>query len=342
MSLNQQVSHRIAMLRFFMIFGVIVLHTPNFVPLAEIGSGSFDFIKALFQNVVFRTTVPVLTCISGYLLFGNGLDLTPVKMFKKKFKTLVIPFLVFNLSLCLFAYTMQKTTGVVFSVDLSRFDATVWGNAAFGLHDGPLNYPLNFLRDLVALVLIAPIMGMFLRHSPVMGLLLVVTIFFNNLDGEFVLRNGMALMFYLGGMVALGKWNMLGLDAFAPFAFVLFVGICVAMVVLRINNTTYLGIVAPFLLWSMASRVVDTRIGKWMQSMSKYSFFIFIAHAPILFATWFVYRKVAAYVPYELYWVVTPVVTTAFLVAVYKGAMAIAPAVFSSIIGAGGKHAKAA
>ncbi len=71
---QQLVFDRIAMLRLLMIIGVVVLHTPPYVSVTEIGPGIFDFIKALFQNAAFRATVPVLTVISGYLLFRSGLD----------------------------------------------------------------------------------------------------------------------------------------------------------------------------------------------------------------------------------------------------------------------------
>jgi succinoglycan biosynthesis protein ExoH len=334
MTYDQQVSNRIAMLRFLMIAGVVLLHTPKAVPMELVGTGVFDFIKAFFQNVVFRTTVPVLTCISGYFLFSAKLDLAPLKLWKKKFKTLVIPFFVFNVSLFVLAYIAQRTTGLVFSYNLVHADASVWSNALLGLHGLPINYPLNFLRDLVMLVLIAPALGMLLRQAPIVGLAVVWLVFMFNLDGALVLRNNMAVMFYVGGMLGVAKSNLLMLDKYAPVALITFVVLCVTILMFRVSNTTYLGYVAPFLLWSMAALVVNTAAGKWMSKMSKYSFFIFIAHAPVLYVTWFVYQKVAAYVPYPVYWVMAPTLTIGVLVIVYQYAMKIAPTFFATIIGA--------
>lgn len=334
MSHDQQVSNRIAMLRFLMIAGVVLLHTPMNVPMPLVGNGVFDFIKALFQNVVFRTTVPVLTCISGYLLFSSGLDLAPTKLWKKKFKTLVIPFLVFNTGLFVLALFAQAKLGLKFSDDLLPFNEKVWSNALLGLRGSPINYPLNFIRDLVALVLLAPLFGAVLRSAPLVGLAVVWMFFMYNLDGAIVLRNNMAVMFYVGGMLGVSKGNLLMLDKYAPLSLVIFSALCVVLVVFRVANTTYLGYVAPFLLWSISAMVVNTRVGKWMGKMSKYSFFIFIAHAPVLYLTWFVYGKMGSMVPYPVYWVTAPVVTIAFLVVVYQQAMKVAPGFFSSIIGA--------
>jgi len=61
MQYEDEVRERISMLRFLMIFGVVLLHTPPFVPIKEVGGGTFDLLKSFFQNAVFRTTVPVLT-----------------------------------------------------------------------------------------------------------------------------------------------------------------------------------------------------------------------------------------------------------------------------------------
>ena len=57
-----------------MIIGIVLLHTPMYVSVADIDSGWFDLTKAFFQSAAFRCTAPVLTLISGYLLFNARLD----------------------------------------------------------------------------------------------------------------------------------------------------------------------------------------------------------------------------------------------------------------------------
>ena len=50
-----------------MIVGIVILHVPPYVPLNEV-SGLFESIKAFFAHGVFRSSVPVLSAISGYLI----------------------------------------------------------------------------------------------------------------------------------------------------------------------------------------------------------------------------------------------------------------------------------
>lgn len=325
---------RIALLRFLMIFGIVLLHTPPYVPIAEVANTPFEQFKALFQHAVFRTTVPVLTFISGYLLFQSGLDRHPGKLARKKFRTIVLPFLVFNLGLLGVALGLHHGAGITLGNDLIPRDRKDWLDAAFGLTGEPINYPLNFLRDLVALMLMAPLLGWVLRRAPWLGLATVLLVFRFNLDGRFLLRDVMWPVFYAGGLAAVRGWNMRALDRYAPACLALFLALCVCVVHFRVANTNYLRMASPFLIWPAAALLVPTAFGRWLAGMSRYSFFVFVAHAPVLLATWMVYKRVADVIPYPLYWVLAPIMTTALLVLVYRMAMRWMPGLFGMAIGA--------
>src|SRR4051794_14070531 len=107
-SIDVDVKTRINILRFVMIFGIVVLHTPEYVNIADIKAGWFDLTKAFFQSAVFRCTVPVLTCISGYLLFRSSLDTNIQLLSSKKFRTLAVPFLTCNGLLAAVLYVIQS------------------------------------------------------------------------------------------------------------------------------------------------------------------------------------------------------------------------------------------
>lgn len=49
MEIDNEISTRISILRFVMILGIVILHTPLYVPIAQVGSGVFDSIKAFFR-----------------------------------------------------------------------------------------------------------------------------------------------------------------------------------------------------------------------------------------------------------------------------------------------------
>lgn len=334
MTLGHATGDRIAFLRIVMIFGVIMLHTPAYVPMSAIGDGWFDLIKAFFQLAVFRASVPVLTVISGYLLFKSCIDQEPVRCLTKKARTILIPFLCFNLPLAPVALGAEMFGGMHLSANLWPFDATGWLNAAFGLTDSPINYPLNFLRDLIVLILLAPLFGWLLRKSAWPGLVLVSVIFMGDFDGHLLQRNLMALQFYVGGMAAVRAWDLRCLDRHAGILFVGFVLACLAVLHFRMEDTTYLRLAAPFLLWPATAWAASTRFGTWLAGMSKYSFFLFLGHAPILMLTWILYGRYGSAIPYPVYWVMAPLIVSAILVAVYQLALGTMPRVFKAMIGA--------
>jgi len=334
MTIDRDIRDRIALLRFVMIFGVIVLHTPAYVPMAEVGTGWFDLTKAYFQLAVFRATVPVLTVISGFLLFGACLDREPARLFRKKGRTILIPFLFFNLALLPFALGAELFAGIKLSSSLWPFDAATWLDAAFGISGSPINYPLNFLRDLLVLILLAPAFGWMLRNFAWPGLILVGVVFFSNFDGLLVRRDLMAVLFYVGGMAAVRGWNLRLLDRYAVPCLLAFALACAGMVYFRIADTTYLRLVAPFLIWPAAMLLVGTQAGSWLARMSKYSFFMFLAHAPVLMVTSVVYKRFGDALPYPVYWFLAPVAVTAFLIVIYQLAFAVMPRLFGILIGA--------
>lgn len=324
--MNNHTSQRIAILRFTMIFGVVVLHTPLYVPIAEIGTDAFSQIKAFFQLAFFRGAVPVLTFISGYLLFQSNLDTKPLKLYAKKARVLLLPFLVFNLGLLAFVLA----TGIA-SVKASN--TKEWLDVAFGLYGKPINYPLNFLRDMMALMLIAPLLGGLLRENSFIGLAGTIVFFLLDYDGKFILRNDMPVIFYLGAMASFHKWDMQRLDKLALPCLAAFVGLCAAFIHYRMTNNNVLRFAAPLLLWPAASLLQGNVIGKALERMSKYSFFVFLSHAPVLALLWDGYQRMHEPVPYPVFWVVAPVITTAFLIGVYEGLMHVCPSLFRAVLG---------
>lgn len=334
-SIDSNISSRIALLRYIMIFGIVILHTPPYVPLTETGSSAFDFLKAFFQHAAFRSSVPVLTFISGFLLFSVDLDKQFEKLFAKKTRTILVPLIAFNLPLALVIYVAQSNqfAGSVFSQPLYPFDLRTWGNAVVGLSGPPVNYPLNFLRDLFIVSLMAPLFGAFLRRFAWVGVFVIFGIFWFNLDKDLVLRNTMPIVFYLGGMAAIHNWNMRKLDKYAIWLFFLFVLFCAAMVLFKIENRNYLRLMSPILIWPAASLLVGTKIGLWLQSISKYSFITFLTHGPILFGLWLAYQKVLAPAPYWIFWFSAPVIAAILAAVVQVGGRRACPQVMRVLLG---------
>ena len=329
------ISKRIALLRFAMIFGIVILHTPPYIPLEQTGAGLFDFIKAFCQHALFRSTVPVLTCVSGYLLFNAGLDQKIRVLVTKKTRTLLIPLIVWNLPLVLALYVIQSKGLMThdFSATLYPFDPLKMIDKTLGLFSLPVNYPLNFLRDLFILCLMAPLFGPLLRHAPWVGLAGVFVLFWFNFDGPLIIRSTMPIHFYLAGMAALQRWDLTRLDRFAPICLVLLVTICAAIVQFEITDRNWFRLISPLLIWPLSSLFLGTAVGRLCIRLSPTSFFLFLSHGPVLLAVWILYQKLLAGVHYHVFWFVAPYLVAALCLGARKITASYAPTVYRFALG---------
>lgn len=309
--MDKDISRRIWITRYFMVIGIIVLHLPPYQTLGTLDGSIIQYVKAFFSHGVFRATVPVLTVMSGYLVFISGLHLTPLKLITKKISSLFVPLLLWNLPLALAVYFMQMYALPVHNFSVELYPATFesWANAVIGLAGTPVNYPLNFLRDLFAVSLLTPLFWLLLKRAPYTGLVVVLVVHYFNLDGPFVIRNAMIVSFYIGALAACEKWDLRYLDRQAKLLLLIFVVFCIAIVVIQIQNREYFRMVAPFMVWPAMSLIVNTKMGDWLYRNSSNSFFTYLSHGPIILVLWVLFKSLPIELPYALYWTLTPVVT---------------------------------
>jgi succinoglycan biosynthesis protein ExoH len=338
MKLDSNIAQRIAVLRPLLIFGIVFVHVPGQLDQPSLmGSTWFDYVTGFFQIGLFRGTVPMLSLIAGFLLFRAGLDLAPARLYRKKFKTIAVPFLVFNVLLALLAAAIQYRTGFIYMRSLVGVEARDWINALFGVKAVPFNYPLYFLRDLIVLLALAPLFGWILRRRPMVGLLAVALVFGCGFDGFLVRRDSSAVVFYIGGWLALAGRDLRAADRFALPALAVLCLLCAAMMAFRIDDNTFLVYTAPFLIWPAVSLLRGSPAWDWALGASKYSFFVFVGHAPLLELVYLGYRRLLPGLPYAAFWLLGPLLTIAALVALYEVLMRAAPRAFDAVIGARGE-----
>lgn len=334
MTLEPTVTRRISMLRFILIGVVVFLHIADPAPISALDfSNTLEVARAFTQDLLGRICVPALTMISGYLLFSAKLDLAPLKLYKKKTRTLLIPFFVFNICYVAILALIEYSTGYVAVRTILEAEPGRIMNILFSIDKKPLNVPLHFLRELFVLVLLSPIFGLLLRRAPLAGLALVAGIFLLNLDRHLVMRNTMAVMFYVGGMAAIGGWDVKKFDRYAVHCLVALLVLCTALLVFRVQNRTLIYLAAPLLVWPMASLLQNTAFGNWAEERSQYSFFIFLAHMPLIEIAHRLYQQVDHIVPQVIFIYVVPLLLIALLIKMYKVFDFLAPRTFSFITG---------
>lgn len=328
-------SLRIDMLRTILIFGIIVVHVPPHMDYAPPHSDVWGMFRFALSNALFRAAVPTLTVVSGYLLFQHVERLRYADTVRKKSERLLWPFLLWNLPFVALLYAIEAAgmQDHQYSFQLYPFDWRVMADAAFAWRDGPVNYPLNFLRDLYLLMLAFPVVLWMARRLGWAGLVLVYGVFILDLDGPLIGRGLMPACFYAGAMLALRKVDLGRFDHLWPLAIMLLLAGSAIVAWFDVHNLTLFTTLAPPLIWIAASPLADTKAGRWLAGLAEHSFFVFLSHSFLVLALQIVWDRLLPNAPYMLFWLVTPFVAFAVLVWGYRVLHSIWPRLADLLIG---------
>lgn len=152
--------------------------TVNGVCFVEEGSYPiFEFILHLVSGSVARICVPLFFFISGFLFFSRA-DLSDIKhipapsfflgKFRRRISTLLIPYLLWNTACFLLTAALQMFGGNSFlGGDKLVRDYTFadWVAIFWQYKNGmPIDHPLWFMRDLMILTLLTPLIFIVVKH----------------------------------------------------------------------------------------------------------------------------------------------------------------------------------
>ena len=161
--MNPLLSKSFSLIRFPLIVMVLLIHVYEGAIMVNgemIGTGNaevYNFLGRVFSQNLFAIAVPTFYFIAGYLFFLNQ-TLDKDRYFlqmKKRFKSLVIPYLFWNLWMIVFMLFYQyvgNKVGFIFAgkqiVDYSIIDfLRCFWNIGSGFY--PICFQLYFLRDLI-------------------------------------------------------------------------------------------------------------------------------------------------------------------------------------------------
>ncbi len=335
MRIDRDINRRITIAKLLLIFGIVITHVPPFMELSDLTFHFAETTKAFFAHAFFRAAVPLLAAISGYLLFSSTLYQNIKKLFVKKFRSIVIPLILWNLPMAMIIYVLQKYNHGTYDAMqiLYPFTLDAWLNAVTGISTLPINKPLYFLRDIFVISIIAPLYWAVFKKIPYIGLVVLLIVFYLDLDGELVMRNSMYFTFYLGILAATQNWNLKCLDKYGYHLFTVFTCACIYIIYNRINNKEAFIIFSSFMIWPALSKIVDTPIGNFFEKYSQYSFLLFLSHVPIMFILHKLYLHYAVGIPYFVFWVLAPAITIYICLAILPNTRNIFPGLYRVAVG---------
>ena len=237
----------------------------------ESGWNSYEVLKIMMSQTLVKVAMPTFFVMSGYLFFANT-DTFSRNIYKQKIgrrvKTLLIPYIIWNL---------------LMAVKLKTFNLSIFVN--------PANMPLWFLRDLMIVSLLTPIIYMGVKKLNYWIFLLLLPIYLTGIWAIQPGPNPYAICFFtLGAYLSIKKINLiiacLKLEKVAYFLTVL---LALAMI-LTYSSIAYSWLVLCFRVISvvtvfcLAYRILSRTSKRIPQTACDASYFIYLAHYVFFFS----------------------------------------------------------
>lgn len=272
---KMSISNKIRILSLCATIMVMYRHSLNF--LAFFGCYSRDSYSGDFQNIVWMFTemaVPFFFMVSGYFFFRKDYYQKDIYfgMLRKKWRTLVVPFLIFNiLGIPVFIFTAENTLQISFGEYIY--------NVVISYFYGPLWY----VRDLIIMMVAVPLYyWIFKVNKLLLYLILAICTFLLWQPYEYCILASVGIFcFPLGGILAKYE-NLLTWEA--PKWGVALLGIVwLVLYILPFYDISfaYRYCIAILVSIAFAWNVVNFFPKKWcdwLLQYSPYAFFMYVTH----------------------------------------------------------------
>ncbi len=206
--MNKELSTKLSIINFLLLLGVVLIH--SYVP--EISKEKITFFW-YFQDFmsygILDSAVPLFFFISGFLFFRN-MDMKSNafqqigKKLKKRFRTLLLPYLVWCTLWFLALYVIQNLPFFE-SFFKSPFKEMTLAKQMYFMLWEPVNYPFWFIRELIFYFLLSPLLYLLLKWSKwfIIPMIFLLSLFQNSL---LVVLDVEVVKFNLLGYFLLGSY----------------------------------------------------------------------------------------------------------------------------------------
>lgn len=205
-SLTREESNRFSDIKLVSMLLVVLIHMSSGTGMSTVA----DFVIWVIAQIVARSAVPCFFVLSAILLYRKKFKWTD--NIKKKFKTLVIPFVFWNSLWLVFFWVAQKIPqlDMFFSNPENRvgdFSFWDWVDAYLAIFERskPFVYPLWFIKDLFVLNLLSHVIKKIADRIPKITLIIVLAMYFCRINLRFI--ETQSILFFLLGYYVV-KYNV--------------------------------------------------------------------------------------------------------------------------------------
>lgn len=247
---------------------------------------TYQFLKLLVSQTLVKVVVPVFFIISGYLFFANVREWS-VNVYRQKiirrFKTLLLPYLLWNLMMAVklrtFSWNMFWVYGDHAGMQIDWLGNENWMTA-------PANMPLWFLRDLMVVSLLTPIIYILLKRFGWYVMTPLTLLYLSGVGAFAIPGLSMYSMFFfsLGAFVSIRKVDlvatMLHYETIAYAASLLLAGLMMVSYGTPIFSSLMLcfRITGAVSVFCLAKRLLSSTNLCIPKIVADSSYFIYLAH----------------------------------------------------------------
>ena len=247
---------------------------------------TYQFLKLLVSQTLVKVAVPIFFIISGYLFFANvsewNLIVYKQKMLRRV-KTLLLPYLIWNL---LMAIKLKTFSWSMFWVFISKAGMQTDWLGCENWMTAPANMPLWFLRDLMVVSLLTPIIYIVLQRWGKIVLPLLTLVYLSGVGAFAVPGLSMYAVFFfsLGAYLAIRKLDLVTtMQRFEVPAYITALLLAVAMVCTyhtAVFSSLMLcfRIVGAVAVFCLAQRILSHSDRRLPAVVCDSSYFIYLAH----------------------------------------------------------------
>ena len=288
---------------------------------------TYEFLRLLISQTLVKVSMPVFFIMSGFLFFAN-VDVWNFKVYETKMwrriKTLLIPYLIWNL---LMAIKLKTFSWSMFWVYWAPAGSQIDWFGQEQLMTAPANMPLWFLRDLMIVSLLTPIIYILIRKLGywLMGLLTILY-----LSGVYAFIPGLSAYaiysFTFGAFLSIHKKDLVvSLKRVEIPAYVLSLLFAISML-MTYNTPVFSSLMLCFRLagaiavFCLASRILSSTHRRLPSLVCDSAYFIYLAHYVFFFSfidtTFFALFGIS--IPaLSIHYLLCPLVKVAIFVGVY-------------------------
>ena len=288
--ITTQFSHKVTIVSFILAVFVMYIHAKNtaYYSFQGVDATPIYTLNQILSETFGRIGVPFFFIQSGYWMFRFDIQQADIEdwkqKLKKKIKTLIVPYLLWNAYSIVVFMILANLPGRPFYKE----DVQVANLSLQRLYEGLIlnryNLPYWFMRDLIIITFLSPLLSFFLKKKIVAAITWIILMILTTLNLNIpFLQTSSLMLFTMGGILSVyfkEFWETQNSDMKCIVIYsVLFILLCVCKWIDIPYISTLYVIAAPILFWKICDVLVIFHLldhePVWFM---KQSFFIYSAH----------------------------------------------------------------